>query len=131
MTDQQFNTLLAAIAAIGETVAPAQWDNFLVTSGQVKPKAPTKAEVAANPGKYYKTEYDPITGPAPNIHVVLEFETRKQDDEGNDLHNFIGGSLAAWARADLPAFLRWYKHSTGYDLNLDNLHPAQRALMGI
>lgn len=131
MTDQQYSNIMAALGVLVKGTAPAQWDNFLVASGQVQPIRPTKGETSANPGQYYKTADDPLAGPAPNIHVVLTFETKKQDEEGNEIHPFIGGSLLAWARADLPAFLAWYRQNTGFDLNLSKLHPEQRALMGL
>ncbi len=133
MTDQQFAQLMSAISVIGKAAAPIAWDSYLVTSGQVQPTPPTAEETSADPGKYYKTAFDPMKGDITSSQVVELFDDppRHPDAEGNISRPFVGGSYYQWAKADLPAFLRFYQHRNKYPLNLAKLHPEQRVLMGI
>jgi hypothetical protein len=132
MTDQQFNAIMGAINALAKnTVPPAQWNSFLVGSGQSQPAAPTPAETADNPGKYYKTKWDTLEGAVPFAVVECFDENVATDSEGNVTRKFVGGTLYQWAKADLPTFLRYYQFRYKNPLNLNNLHPEQRALMGL
>lgn len=132
MTDsEKLDLLIEQNKQILAFVTPKIMGGPLVGDQLPKPQPPGKDVTSANPGLFYGTNYDPLTGPAPNITVVLKYETPLKDVDGYDVHRFIGGSKYAWAKADLPAFLAWYKDSEGFPLNLNALHPEQRSLMGI
>lgn len=129
--DEKMDLLIEQNKQILAFVTPKIMGGSLVSDEQQKPERPTKAQTSANPSLYYKTPDDPIGGPAPHVNVVLKYETPLKDADGYDVHRFIGGSKYAWAKADLPAFLAWYKDSEGFPLNLNALHPDQRSLMGL
>lgn len=132
MTDQQFNILLSAINALAKnTVPPAQWDSFLVSSGQQQQTAPTPAEVAANPGKYYGTPYDIMSGSVTSTQVIELFSPPTDDGEGGKIWKFVSGTLYQWAKADLSGFMAYYQQRYGAPLLIDKLHPDQRRMIGL
>lgn len=131
MTDQQYNNLMAAIAAIGKTVAPIEWNNFLVSSGQSQPTAPTEPEIAANPGKYYGTKWDILAGSVTSSQVVELFSPPTDDGEGGKIWKFVSGTFYQWAKADLAGFMLYYQHRYKVPLDINVLHPEQRAMMGL
>ena len=119
--------ILDAINALAKnTIPPAQWDSFLVGSGQVKPQPPKGPEVAADPGKYYGTPYDPLQS---FVHrsAVVNFASPGKEDA------FMGGTgpVTEWFKVDKEAFDRWFFANFGAPLNYDKLHAAQRAAMDI
>jgi len=122
--------LLAGLGVILKALAPQQWDNFLVATGQSYPKAPTVVETAKNPGKFYGTQWDTLLGVVP-LSVVEVFLPPTEDSEGNKIYKFTGGPLYAWAKADLESFLRYYEARYRVPLNMLELHPEQRAKMGL
>lgn len=131
MTEKQYNDLMAAIAAIGKTVASVEWNSYLVSSGQIQPAAPTEPEVAANPGKYYGTKWDILAGSVTSSQVVELFSPPTDDGEGGKVWKFVSGTLYQWARADLQGFMLYYQHRYKTPLIISNLHPEQRAMIGL
>lgn len=119
------------LALAKNSLPPAQWENFLVNSGQTQLKPPTPAEQANDPGKYYKTKFDTLDGFVPFQVVELFDENVVTDSEGNVTRKFVAGTLYQWAKADLPTFLSYYMHRYKNPLNLNKLHPEQRAAMGL
>jgi hypothetical protein len=132
-TDEKLDLMIAlqqnTIAALGAL----KWGSGLVGGDTPKPVAPTPAETSANPGKYYKTDFDPMKGDISSPQVVELFDDppRQADSEGTIVRPFVVGTYYQWAKADLPSFLRFYQHRNKFALNLNNLHPEQRALMGL
>lgn len=131
MTPEQFKQLLDALGIIGKAVAPHQWDNFLVSSGQQQPVAPTEPEIAANPGKYYNTRWDILSGSVTSTQVIELFSPPADDGEGGKIWKFVAGTLYQWAKADLPGFMRYYEQRYKTPLDVNKLHPEQRALIGL
>lgn len=132
MTDQQFNAIMSTINALAKnTIPPANWESFLVGSGQQQQAAPTTAEVAAEPGKYYGTRYDLLDAPAPVTQVIELFSPPAEDSEGNKNRKFVSGTLYQWAKADLPGFMAYFHQRYGVPLLIDKLHPDQRRMIGL
>lgn len=93
--------------------------------GGVGPPKATKAEVADNPGKYYGTKSDPLASDVviPRAAIV-NFETTP--------NVFMSGTAAAWFKIDPTAMLAWFRSThEGHDLNIENLHPEQKKLLGL
>lgn len=125
--EEKIDALSLAVHALAQrTVPPAQWDSYLVSTGQAKPVAPTGPQVAADPGRFYGTVYDPLTS-WPTHGVVTNFATMGLEEA------FIGGSgpVTLWFQRDPEAFKRWFRANFNADLNMDKLHPAQRSAMGL
>ncbi len=120
MTEQQFNLIMAAIAAVsrGERLT---WNSNLVGGGVIQPPAPQDA--AANPGQWAGTQWDPLNIDNISIHVVQVFETISGA--------FVGGKLTDWYRRDPQAAKDYYKARYKVDLDLSKLAASQRALMGL
>lgn len=126
MTQEQFEILVAKLNAIQKAVAPNVIDNPLVGTGEPKPIAPSVAQVAADPGFYSGSLWDPIDRKkhVNNTLVISRFESM---DKAGD---FVGGTLADWARKDLPAFKRYIENDwPGF--RWDRLSESQRAFLGI
>lgn len=130
MTPEQFQQLLNALGVIGKAVAPHQWDSFLVGSGQ-HAVAPAEPEVAANPGKYFNTQWDILNGSITSTQVIELFSPPADDGEGGKIWKFVSGTLYQWAKADLPGFMRYYEHRYKTPLDLTKLHPDQRSRIGL
>lgn len=122
--------LKAGLGLVIKATAPAQWDNFLVATGQSATLAPTAAQVAQNPGLYYGTRYDSLAGSVTQP-VVEIFLPPTEDAEGNKTYKFTGGTLYDWAKADLESFLVYYATRYRVSLNMLALSPEQRAKMGL
>ena len=120
--------IIAKLNAIAKAVAPRQdtGGGGFVGDGVERPAAPTKADVAADPGKYSETDIDPInrTTRVSNTMVITAFESM---DKAGD---FVGGTLADWARKDFPGFKR-YIESQWPGFRWDRLRASQRAFLGI
>lgn len=131
MTQEQFNALMGAIGALAKhTIPPAEWDSFLVASGQHE-AAPTEPEVASNPGKYFNTKYDVMNGSVTSSQVIELFSPPAEDGEGGKIWKFVAGTLYQWAKADLEGFKRYYEMRYKVPLNIDKLHPEQRRMIGL
>lgn len=130
MTSEECSKIMAGLGVIVKAVAPMQWDNFLVATGQAYATAPTTAEVANNPGKFYGTRWDILQGTVPGA-VVDVFLVPEEDAEGNKIHKFVGGTLYDWAKADLGSFLEYFRTRYKVELNMAALHPEQKAKMGL
>lgn len=130
MTTEEYSKLLAGLGVLVKAVAPLEWNNFLVATGQKYPLAPTAEETAKNPGKYYGTQWDTLLGVVPQS-VVEVFLPPSEDSEGNKTYKFIGGTLYDWAKADLDSLLRYYEVRYKTPLNMLALHSEQRAKMGL
>src|SRR5262245_26898214 len=112
----------------------------------LEPVSPTGAEVAANPGKFYKTPYDPVFGA-----LYTSFQNLKQFVEDHSFGDpaWIGceptgeslttGGIVIWldfyVRCPKSALL-WKARELGVPwkpepMNLKMLHPAQKLAMGI
>lgn len=130
MTSEEYSKIMAGLGVLVKALAPTQWDSFLVATGQGYPTAPTAAEVAQNPGKFYGTRYDSLAGYVPQ-NVVEVFLPPTEDAEGNKIHKFVGGTLYEWAKADLESFLRYYEVRHRFPLNTLALNAEQRAKMGL
>ncbi len=119
--------ILDAINALAKnTIPPAEYNSYLVSSGQTKPQAPKGPEVAADPGKWHGTAYDPLQS---YVHrsAVVNFASPGKEDA------FMGGTgpVTEWFKVDKEAFDRWFLANFGAPLNYEKLHPAQRAAMNI
>lgn len=126
MTQEQYDVILAKLNAIAKAVAPKVIDNPLVGTGETKPAAPSVPEVAADPGKYDGTDWDPInrTKRIDNSATIANFETMSFAGE------FVGGTLADWARKDRVAMMR-YVESQWPGFRWDNLSPSQREFLSL
>lgn len=126
MTQDQFDLIIAKLNAIAKAVAPQMIDNPLVGSGEVKPSAPTREQVAANPAAYENTQYDPVT-PTHRISsslVIARFESMHKAGE------FPGGTLFEWAKID-PAAVQKYVSAQYPGINFGRMSASQRALIGL
>lgn len=130
MTTEQFKQIMDALGVIGESVAPAQWANFLVASGS-HPVAPSETETASNPGKYFGTQWDVLNGSVTSSQVVELFSPPTDDGEGGKQWKFVSGTLYQWAKADLPGFMRYYEQRYKVPLMIDSLHPEQKRRIGL
>lgn len=110
-------------------IVTKQMGGGLVGDGQDRPPAPT--EIASNPGKYYGTNYDIFNGDVTSQAVIDLFSPPEDDGDGGVRRKFVGGTLYAWAKADLPGFARYYAQRFKVPLDTDKLHPEQRKLMGL
>lgn len=119
-------TLLVKINAVLKAVAPREGSMGLVGEETNLPKAPTRAEIAADPGKYDGTPYDPIdrTHRVSSQLVIANFESPEKAGE------FAGGTLRDWALIDFPAVWRYLiKQYPGLDVN--RFSPSQRTYLGL
>ena len=71
------------------------------------PKAPTKAEVAANPGKYDGTSFDPVTQVVSSWGVVPVFSTLA------DPWSISVSDFASWFRQDPAGAMLWMQSLQG------------------
>lgn len=126
MTTEQFDAIMAKLNAIARAVAPKEMSSGLVGTGEVKPVAPTVAEVATNPAKYDGTQWDPINRNhrISSSAVIANFES--MDKSGV----FVGGTLQDWARVDLNGCWR-YINSQFPGIDVNRLSAAQRAFLGL
>lgn len=126
MEQAQFDAIMAKLNAIAKAVAPLTITNPLVGTGETKPAAPTKAEVAANPAHYTGTQWDPVPADfrISSTAVIANFETTSLAGE------FPGGTLSEWARIDFPAVWRYISSQyPGIDVN--KLSTTQRKVLGL
>ena len=113
---------LAILEAMNRTTATTPFGEF---GGTTAAAAPTKAEIANDPGKYSGTKYDPFgSDVVPSRAAIRNFETQP------DI--FIGGTVAQWFRADPAAMLAWFRSThEGHDLDLGKLSPDQLKLLNL
>jgi len=126
--EQKLDRILVLVESI-HRIATKQMGGGLVGDGKVHPDAPTDA--AENPGKYYGTAFDPLTGMVTSTQVIREFSPPIDDGEGVPIWKFVGGTYYQWAKADLSGFMKFYKKTYGVPLVISRLHPEQRKLMGL
>lgn len=99
-------------------------------------RAPTKPEVAANPGLYDGTPQDPLNGNMVR-QAVMAYSTVAQNaetasGEGRDATSWTGGDFADFFKFDQKAALAWFRDTyDGHPLNLDKLSPHQRSRLGL
>lgn len=117
--DHVINTL----AGMNRTTATTPFGES--SDGSGSPKAPTKADVANDPGKYYGTPYDPLgSSVVVTRGTIVAFETKPDV--------FISGTAAQWFRKDSAAMLAWFRQQyDGHDLNFEKLHAEQKKLLGL
>jgi hypothetical protein len=97
------------------------------------PKAPTKEEVAKNPGAYDGTPFDPMAISV-SMNEVKKFATAGpgyEVIEGEPYYKFSAGTLPDWYKIDQQAALGWYEFTNGFPLNVNALTANQKAKMGI
>lgn len=97
------------------------------------PKAPTKEEVAVNPGAYEGTSFDPMLLSV-SLVQVSKFATAGpgyEVVEGEPYYKFSAGSFPEWYKVDAQAALAWYENMQGFPLNVNALTPGQKGKMGI
>ncbi len=113
------------------TIVTKQMGGGLVGDGQKHPVAPTELEVASNPGEYFQTQYDIFKSTVTSQQVIDLFSPPEDDGEGGVIRKFVGGSLYAWAKVDMPGLMRYYAQRFRVPLSISKLHPGQRELMGL
>lgn len=113
---------LAILEAMNRTTATTPFGEF---GGTTAAAAPTKADIANDPGKYFGTKYDPFgSDVVPSRAAIRNFETTPDV--------FINGTVAQWFRADPRAMLAWFRDTHEHnDLNLGKLHPEQLKMLGL
>lgn len=128
MTQEQYDVILAKLNAIAKAVAPREdtGGGGFVGDGATRPAAPTVPEIAADPGKYSETDWDPINRAKriDNSATIANFETMSLAGE------FVGGTLADWAKKDRAAMMR-YVESQWPGFRWEKLSPSQRAFLGL
>jgi len=82
--------------------------------------APTAAEVAANPGKFDGTSFDPCELVVPDIVV------RNNSPEFGGLRVF-----RSWFNAAPEAAMEWFERVYGAQLNLNAISGVQRKKLGL
>lgn len=93
-----------------------------VELGVIKPKAPTGAEFAANPGKYANTSFDRTLASIPSLW----------DDGVNEpWHLTTYMNWADWYKSNPTLAIQYLKENLKADLNFSNLDPSQKQRMGI
>lgn len=130
MTQEQFDEIKGMLTAIANAVQ-AKWESGLVGTGQPQSPAPEPKEVAADPGKYYGTAADILSGYVTAQGTIDMFSPPIGDGEGGVIRKFVGGTMYDWARADLSGFLAYFRSRYGASLNLAKLHPDQRSRIGL
>lgn len=87
------------------------------------PKAPTPAEIAANPAAHDGDSFDP----------TLDATGTTWFDANGDYHNLgIYGTFAAFFREERALALEWFKWKhRGAELNLNALSAGQRQRLGL
>ena len=122
--EQKIDLLILLIQQVLRFTVPDIRTGPLVADNQPHDPAPTKAETAFNPGKYYGTQFDPLNSVISHTSsVVIErFQTRP---------GFVGGKVTDWFRFDAAAMMAWFANQHGAPLNLANLHPMQKIAMGL
>ena len=96
-------------------------------------KAPTLAELAAEPGKYDGTSFDPLLRIVhePLIPIFSTKEGTVVDPDGSISYKFSSGTFADWFKIDHQAALAWYASVYQFGLFVPGFSANQRAKLGL